>query len=203
MDKKKTLEKLKKKMSSDKNLPLREAARNLVFGEGNPNARAMFIGEGPGYWEDQKGRPFVGNAGILLNYLLQSIKLPRESVYITNIIHYRPPNNRDPSQTEISAFEPYLDEIIKIVDPKVVVTLGRFSMAKFLPNSKISAIHGKHRVVNWGGKEIIVIPMYHPAAALRNSEIKRQAINDFKVITEIFKKRKREEKTNIKQMELI
>src|SRR3989344_5465547 len=105
MDKSSELENLKKRMQKDKSLPLREGATNLVFGEGDPDAKVMFIGEGPGFWEDKKGRPFVGNAGALLNHLLQSIKLPREKVFITNIVHYRPPENRDPEATEISAFQ--------------------------------------------------------------------------------------------------
>lgn len=202
MDKEETLKKLKNKMSSDKKLPLRKNAQNLVFGEGSAEAEIMFIGEGPGYWEDQKGIPFVGNAGSFLNFLLRSIKLQRENVYITNIIHYRPPKNRDPLPSEISAFKPYLDRIIEIINPKVIVTLGRFSMAKFLPGTKISAVHGKHRVVNWRGKEIVVVPMYHPAAALRNPEIKRQSINDFKIINELASEIEKSKK-KVEQIKLI
>src|SRR3972149_5231679 len=132
--KQKELDELKKKMIRDESLPLRRGAMNLVFGVGNPETKILFIGEGPGYWEDQKGEPFVGNAGKLLNSLLQSIKLPRQEVYITNIVHHRPPENRDPLPEEITAYGKYLDGIIKIIDPKMMVTLGRYSMAKFLPD---------------------------------------------------------------------
>src|SRR3972149_9594143 len=111
------LRELKKKMKEDTTLPLRKSATNLVFGEGSSDAKLFFLGEGPGYWEDQKGRPFVGNAGALLNQLLYSIKLPREEVFITNVVNYRPPENRDPLPEEISAFEPYLNKMIKIINP--------------------------------------------------------------------------------------
>lgn len=196
-DKKKNLlKKLKDKMQSDKSLPLRRGAKNLVFGEGDANAKIMFVGEGPGYWEDVKGRPFVGNAGAFLNQLLYSIKLPREEVFITNVVHFRPPNNRDPLPEELSVFKPYLDEIINIIKPRVIVTLGRFSMYKFFPGVTISTVHGKSRRVEWNGGEIVVIPMYHPAAGLRNPEIKRKTFEDFKTIPEILAKLEEEKKLN-------
>lgn len=185
MDKSKILGELKEKMRMDLALPLRDGATNLVFGDGDPNSEILFIGEGPGYWEDIKGLPFVGNAGALLNQLLAKIGIKRSDVYITNIIHYRPPENRDPLPFEINAFGKYLDEIIKIINPKVIVTLGRFSMAKFLPGVFISSTHGKEKIVEWKGKELLVIPMYHPAAALRNSEIKLKLIEDFEKIPKI------------------
>jgi DNA polymerase len=162
VDKNKALTELKTKMKRI-NSPLRGSATNLVFGDGDPDSEILFVGEGPGYHEDQKGIPFVGNAGMLLNQMLSLIGIPREKIYITNVIHYRPPENRDPLPTEIKAFEPYLDEIIKIIDPKVIVTLGRFSMAKFIPGVFISAVHGKPRVIDWKGKNLTVVPMYHPA----------------------------------------
>lgn len=191
---------LRKKMKADKTLPLRETANNLVFGEGNPSAKILFIGEGPGRWEDMKGRPFVGNAGSLLNQLLQSIELDRSTVFVTNTVFYRPPNNRDPLPEELSAFAKYLDEIIRIIDPKVIVTLGRYSMGKFLPNVKISAVHGKKFNVDWKGEEVVVVPMYHPAAGLRRNEIRQNLFDDFKNLQEII-----EEETKItpKQMELV
>ena len=142
-DKLTKLRELKKKMKEDMSLPLRKTAVNLVFGEGSSDAKLLFLGEGPGYWEDQKGRPFVGNAGALLNQLLYSIKLPREEVFITNVVCYRPPENRDPLPEEIAAFEPYIDEMIEVIKPKVIVTLGRFSMAKFIPGVKITVVHGQ------------------------------------------------------------
>ena len=198
--KQKTLDKLKEKMSRDEALPLRKGATNLVFGEGNPDAKVMFIGEGPGYWEDQKGRPFVGNAGAFLNQLLQSIKLPREHVFITNVVNYRPPGNRDPLPEEIAAFSPYIDKMIEIIKPKVMVTLGRFSMAKFLPGVKISNVHGKLHTVVWKGREITIVPMYHPAAGLRNGEIKRRTVEDFQKLPEILKET---DKIEVEQISLV
>jgi DNA polymerase len=183
----KKLQEIKSRMERDKTLPLRKGATNLVFGEGNPNAKIFFLGEGPGYWEDAKGRPFVGNAGALLNQLLYSIKLPRQDVFITNIICFRPPANRDPLPEEIAAFAPYIDAIITTVNPGVIVTLGRFSMAKFLPGAKISLVHGEPHGVDWKGRELTVVPMYHPAAALRSGEILRQIKADFAQLPDIIK----------------
>jgi len=193
------------KMKADKTLPLQEGATNLVFGAGNPAAEVMFIGEGPGYWEDQKGKPFVGNSGKFLDQLLHSIKLPREAVFITNVINYRPPENRDPSPEEMAAFKLYIDKMIDIIKPKIIVTLGRFSMAKFIPGVRISDVHGKEKVIDWKGRKIVIIPMYHPAAGLRNGEVKRKTIEDFSKIPDIlteFKKSKVEQ-TEVEQMELI
>ena len=204
MDKSSELENLKKRMQKDKSLPLREGATNLVFGEGDPDAKVMFIGEGPGFLEDKKGRPFVGNAGALLNHLLQSIKLPREKVFITNIVHYRPPENRDPEATEISAFQPYLDQMIKLIKPKLIVTLGRFSMAKFIPGVTISRVHGKKISLVWDGREIVVIPMYHPAAGLRRPEIKEELEKDFRKIPEVLKDLEEKDKEKqVEQMKLV
>jgi len=208
MIKKELLDELKKKMQSDLSLPLRKGATRLVFGDGDPETEILFIGEGPGYWEDQKGIPFVGNAGLFLNQLLSSINIPRDKVYITNVVHFRPPENRDPQEEEIEAFQPYLDEIIKIIAPKVIVTLGRFSMAKFLPNVRISAVHGKVHVINWNDKQVTIVPMYHPAAALRNMSVKMQEIDDFKKLPEILKKSLQEEnkpesQKPVEQMKLI
>jgi DNA polymerase len=186
--KKKKLVELKKLMDKDDSLPLKSGATNLVFGQGNAETQVMFIGEGPGYWEDKKSLPFVGNAGALLNQLLHSIELPREEVFITNVVHHRPPGNRDPLPEELSSYGKYLDKIIKTIDPKVIVTLGRFSMAKFLSGVMISAVHGKPRKIIWNEREIVVVPMYHPAAGLRNGEIKRRLFEDFKVITEVLEK---------------
>ena len=199
-EKQKALDKLKGKMNKDETLPLRKGATNLVFGEGNPDAKVMFIGEGPGYWEDQKGQPFVGNAGTFLNQLLQSIKLPREDVFITNVINYRPPENRDPLPEEIAAFSLYIDKMIEIIKPKVIVTLGRFSMAKFLPGVKISDVHGKLYTVVWKGREIAIVPMYHPAAGLRNGEIKRRTVEDFQKLPEILKEA---DKIEVEQISLV
>lgn len=184
MDKKDALAKLKKQIEEDKTLPLREGATQLVFGDGNPDSKIYFLGEAPGYWEDQKGRPFVGQAGKLLDELIASIGLERADVYISNVVRFRPPENRDPTDEEIAAFAPYVDQEITIINPKIIVTLGRFSMGKFFPGQKISQIHGKARKINWQGQEITVIPMYHPAAALRRGEVLKQLKEDFKKIPE-------------------
>ena len=210
MDKQEELDKLKKKMTSDDSLPLKKGATNLVFGVGNPETEILFIGEGPGYWEDQKAEPFVGNAGKLLDFLLLSIKVGRSDVYITNVVHHRPPENRDPSPEEIKAYGKYLDEIIGIIDPKVIVTLGRFSMGKFLPDVKISSVHGRKFVVNWSGNDKVIVPMYHPAAGLRSLEVKQQLINDFKKLPGILEevrngsgKNTVEKEKKVEQMNLI
>lgn len=200
MDKQKLLDDLKSKMLLDDSLPLKKGATTLVFGVGDPNTKILFIGEGPGYFEDQQGEPFVGRAGKLLDRGLLAIKLPRGSVYITNVVHHRPPENRDPLPEEIGAYGVYLDRMIEIIDPKVVVTLGRFSMAKFIPDVKITSIHGKVHVVNFGGKKITVVPMYHPAAALRNGEIMRRFRDDFLRLPQILSEATKPE---LKQMELI
>ncbi len=203
--KQKALSKLKEKMAADDSLPLQNKASKLVFGEGQADADIVFIGEGPGYWEDKKGIPFVGNSGSFLNYLLNSIKLSRETVFITNIVHYRPPDNRDPEPEEIAAFKPYLDKIIEIINPKIIVTLGRFSMAKFIPGVIISHIHGKPHKVYLNEKKIIVVPMYHPAAGLRRTEVKLKTIDDFKIIPSLLNEVTNKQKTtkSVKQMQLV
>ena len=182
MTKNEELTSLKKKMEEDMSLPLRSGATQLVFGEGNPDARVYFLGEGPGYHEDKLGRPFVGMAGKLLDQTLKEIGLERKNVYISNVVRFRPPENRDPEPQEIAAFQPYVDEEIRIINPEIIVTLGRFSMGKFLLNVKISAVHGKPFFVEFLGKEMLVIPMYHPAAALRRGEVLKDFKEDFKII---------------------
>lgn len=181
------LQKLKARMEKDDSLPLKKGATRLVFGVGNPDTKVLFIGEGPGYWEDQKGEPFVGNAGKLLDQVLKTIGIPREEVYITNVVHHRPPENRDPTPEEISSYGKYLDEIIATIDPKVIVTLGRYSMGKFLPGVFISSTHGKVERVNWKGGEKTIVPMYHPAAALRNGNVMFQFKSDFQKLPEIIR----------------
>lgn len=199
-EKTKELTQLKEKMKIDRSLPLRSGATNLVFGEGNPDAKLVCLGEGPGYWEDQKARPFVGNAGLLLNKLLESVGIKREEVFITNVVCFRPPNNRDPEQSEIDAFQPYIDKMIEIIKPKVVLTLGRFSMGKFIPGARITSIHGKPHEINFNGRKILVIPMYHPAAALRRADIMEQIKADFGKLPKILKEATKPE---IKQMGLL
>lgn len=146
-----------------------------VPGEGNSAARVMLIGEGPGWHEDQQGRPFVGAAGKFLNELLELAGLKREDVFITNVVKCRPPGNRDPLPDEIAACKPYLDRQIGAIDPDVVVTLGRHSMSRWFPGEKISKIHGQPR--KDGGR--LIVPMYHPAAALHQGALKAIIEEDF------------------------
>lgn len=152
-----------------------------VPGEGPGDAGIMFIGEAPGFHEDQQGRPFVGAAGKFLEELLESIGLKREDVFITNVIKCRPPGNRDPLPEEIEACKPYLDRQIDLLQPKLVVTLGRFSMARAFPKARISRIHGQPRKV--GG--VIYYPMYHPAAALHQPSLRRTVEEDMRRIPEL------------------
>jgi DNA polymerase len=169
------LHELKDKMEADNNLPLKTDDSRLVFGSGNTEAKILLIGEGPGRNENIQGLPFVGQAGKLLDKLLLLANLERKKVFITNIVHHRPPENRDPLPNEIEAYGKYLDKIIDIMKPKIIITLGRFSMAKFLPDALISQVHGKTFKV----KEFTVIPMYHPAASLRNGKILEAEKADF------------------------
>lgn len=187
MGKLEELQKLEEKMGADDSLPLKTSETNLVFGVGDADAKILFIGEGPGYWENEKKEPFVGNAGKFLDQLLRSINIPRESVYITNIVHHRPPENRDPEPAEIAAYGKYLDKMIDIINPEIIITLGRFSMGKFLPEVKISTTHGRLHRVNWKGREVAVVPMYHPAASLRNGSIMFEEKQDFLKLPEILK----------------
>jgi uracil-DNA glycosylase len=149
-----------------------------VPGEGSLSAKVLFIGEGPGFHEDRQGRPFIGPAGQFLEELLESINLRRSEVFITNVVKCRPPNNRDPLPEEIAACNDYLDRQIAALKPRVIVTLGRFSMAKFFGNEKITAIHGRARKKDG----YICIAMYHPAAALHRNELKETIREDFKKI---------------------
>lgn len=190
MNKYKKLHKLKDEMEKDESLPLKKVATKLVFGTGNTEAKILCIGEGPGHNEDLQGIPFVGQAGKLLDKLFPLAGLERKEVFITNIVHHRPPENRDPLPNEIEAYGKYLDKIIKIIDPEVVITLGRYSMAKFLPNVFISEVHGKKFDINWNGKNVLVIPMYHPAASLRNGNVLEAEKADFYQLKEILSKMK-------------
>ena len=154
---------------------LSQKRTRTVPGEGNLAADIVFIGEGPGFHEDQQGRPFVGPAGRLLEELLASIGLKREDVYITNMVKCRPPNNRDPLQGEIEACRPYLNRQLEMIRPKVVVTLGRYSFSKFFPGEQIGKARGVPR--RWNG--LTVYPTYHPAAALRNGSLRSTLEQDF------------------------
>ena len=156
---------MKAEIEKDSLLPLQES--HLVFGEGNPNCDILFIGEAPGFHENEQKRPFVGRSGQLLTKLIEAIGWKREDVYITNIVKRRPPENRDPSPEEIEAYKPYLTRQIEILNPKIIAPLGRFSMNYFLPNAKISRDQGK---IFWWGERLIM-PIYHPAAALRSTSV--------------------------------
>lgn len=159
--------------------PLYKTAHRGVPGEGDPDSKIMFIGEGPGYHEDQQGRPFVGAAGKLLDQSLAAIGLTREQVFIANVVKHRPPENRDPEPGEIGACQPYLDDQIRIIQPRLIATLGRFSMNKFLPGVYISQVHGQARFVDFLGKKYTVLPLYHPAAALRSGQMMASFREDF------------------------
>jgi DNA polymerase len=158
--------------------PLHKSASRAVPGEGPPDAAIMFIGEAPGHQEDRQGRPFVGPAGQLLNELLGRIGLRREDVFIANMVKHRPPGNRDPEPDEIAACKPYLDRQIELVNPRVIVTLGRFAMERFMPGAKISQVHGQPRQI--GGRTYV--PVLHPAAALHNTSWRPLLEGDFEAL---------------------
>jgi len=155
-----------------------------VPGEGPEQIDVMFVGEGPGFHENQQGRPFVGAAGVFLGELLQSIGLSRDKVFITNVVKCRPPGNRDPLPEEIKACRAYLDRQIELLRPKVIVTLGRYSMARAFPNERISRIHGQPKKI----EGIVFVPMYHPAAALHQPSLRHTIEEDFKKLPEILRK---------------
>ena len=154
---------------------LHYSRKNAVPGEGPANAEIMFIGEGPGFHENEQGRPFVGAAGKLLDELLNKIGMQRSDVFITNIVKCRPPDNRDPEQEEVESCDSYLERQIQAINPKVIVTLGRYSMARFLPNVKISVIHGQAMKV----RDRLIVPMYHPAAGLHQRSLMSAIEDDF------------------------
>ena len=179
MDKKQELLQIKLDMEADKYLPLISKPQYIIPGYWNSDAEIVFIGEAGGYNESVQRKPFVGQAGKLLDKLLELSDIKREDVYITNMVKTRPPNNRDPLPDELKSYENYLDRELKVIKPKVIITLGRFSMAKFLPNVFISGVHGKKYEVLFDNRKIIVVPMYHPAASLRNGSILEQEKKDF------------------------
>ena len=151
-----------------------------VPGDGDPSTEVVLVGEGPGFNEDRQGRPFVGRAGDLLVRLLGSIGWRREDVFITNVVKCRPPDNRDPEADEIAACEPYLRRQLEVLDPAVIVTLGRHSMGRFMPGARISQAHGTMRPADpaSGAPDALVFAMYHPAAALRTPAIERESYDD-------------------------
>jgi uracil-DNA glycosylase len=183
--KQKQLDEIKDKIIKNKVCPeLAEGATQLVFADGNADADLVFIGEAPGKNEDLQGKPFVGAAGKFLDEMLAMIGLKRSDIYITNIVKYRPPNNRDPYPEEKSAFLPYLESQLEVIQPKLVVTLGRHSLNCFLPDLQISACHGQPKRF----KDRVYLPLFHPAAALYNSAMRQTLIDDFALIPAILKK---------------
>jgi uracil-DNA glycosylase family 4 len=180
-----SLDELKEKIISDNVcLELAATATQLVFGDGDMNAEIVFIGEAPGKNEDLQGIPFVGAAGKFLNEMLEMIGLERKDVYITNIVKYRPPDNRDPLPEEKEAFLPYLQAQLEIIQPVIVVTLGRHSLNCFLPDLQISQVHGQPK--RYKGQ--VYLPLFHPAAALYNGSMRQTLIDDFALIPTIIQK---------------
>jgi DNA polymerase len=159
---------------------LSQTRTHAVPGEGHPDTEVVFVGEGPGQTEDQQGRPFVGRAGDLLVKLLSTLGWRRQEVFITNIVKCRPPGNRDPEPDEIAACAPYLQRQLEVLDPAVVATLGRFSMAHFRPGERITQIHGTAvpAPIETGARAALAYALYHPAAALRSTEVERQSYDD-------------------------
>lgn len=190
------LEAIRQQIISDQVAPeLAKQAANMVFGEGNPDAAVVFIGEAPGKFEDQTGRPFVGAAGKFLDEMLGMIGMKRSDIYITNIVKYRPPNNRDPLPEEKKAFLPYLQAQLEVIQPKIVATLGRHSMNCFLPDLQISKVHGEPKRIRIQMKEhsdetleLVILPLFHPAAALYNGGMRQTLIDDFSRLPQILEK---------------
>lgn len=164
-----------------------KAQAQLVFGSGNPEAEVVLIGEAPGKQEDIQRVPFVGAAGKFLNTMLESVQLNRDDVYITNIVKYRPPDNRDPLKSEKVAFIPYLERELRIIKPKLVITLGRHSMEYFIPDETIGEIHGQPRRVQFGAESLVVMPLYHPSAAAYNPKLRPTLLEDFQKVPQVIK----------------
>lgn len=194
---KKELEQLKSDILNQNVCPeLAQAATQLVMGDGNVQADVVFIGEAPGKNEDLQGKPFVGAAGRFLDEMLEAAGLVRSDVYITNIVKYRPPGNRDPKPDEKKAFWPYLVKELQIIRPGIVVTLGRHSMEYFLPSERITQIHGKPKRVQFGEMTLVIMPLYHPAAALYNGGLRQTLLEDFATIPRVQELIREESKEN-------
>jgi DNA polymerase len=175
---------LYKEVSKCTRCPLHETRTKAVFGAGNADADLMFVGEAPGAEEDRQGLPFVGRAGGLLNELLVEIGLSREDVFICNVLKSRPPDNRDPQPTEIAACEPYLFEQVRLIQPRVVCTLGNFATKLLTGNpAGITRVRGTPQTHDLGGRTVYLLPLFHPAAALRTPAVKEQLRGDFATIT--------------------
>jgi DNA polymerase len=177
------LQKVAEEVTVCEKCSLHHSREKGVPGEGPSDADIMLIGEGPGFHENMQGKPFVGAAGDLLVELLNTIGMNREQVFITNVVKCRPPGNRDPSPEELKACSSYLERQIQAINPKVIVTLGRFSMARFIPHAKISEIHGQPIQV----KGTLVVPFYHPAAALHRPSLRLTVEEDFSLLPDLIK----------------
>jgi len=178
-----TLTQIASEVSACTNCALHHSRKQAVPGEGPARAEIMFIGEGPGFHENEQGRPFVGAAGQFLDQLLQQAGVTRGEVWIGNVVKCRPPGNRDPLPEELAACDVYLEQQIAAINPSIIVTLGRFSMNKFMPGAKISQVHGQMRKVG----ERYVIAMFHPAAALHQASLKPAILADFGKLPELLK----------------
>jgi len=162
-------------------------ANRLVMGDGDTDADIMFIGEAPGKKEDETGLPFVGASGKFLDQMLAAAGMQRPDVFITSIVKYRPPNNRDPSVAEKAAFLPYLLRQIEVIQPKIIVPLGRHGMEFFLPGVTIGQIHGQPQTMTLDDREVVIMPLYHPAAALYNAKLRQTLIDDFLKVPELLR----------------
>ncbi len=197
MNKKQELENLHKKWMEECQCELKKTATQAVPGVGNAEAEIVFIGEAPGKKEDELGQPFVGAAGKFLNEMLELIDLKREDIYITNIVKYRPPNNRDPNPKEKSACRAWLLEELKIISPKLIIFLGRHAMNNFFPDLQISGAHGKLLIKSFKGMSTkYFFPLYHPAAALYDGSMRDILKEDFVKIPKVLKEINKREKTN-------
>ncbi|HKJ37186.1 MAG TPA: uracil-DNA glycosylase [Anaerolineales bacterium] len=181
MNNEETLARIAQEVSVCTNCTLHKTRKKAVSGDGPANAEIMFIGEGPGFHENEQGRPFVGAAGKFLDQLLAQAGVTRGEVFITNVVKCRPPENRDPQPKELESCDLYLERQIEAINPSIIVTLGRFSMSKFMKGAKISQVHGEMRKVG----ERYVIAMFHPAAALHQAALKPTILADFAKLPEL------------------
>lgn len=198
LDKQQALEDLNAKMAAECECGLKSQAKHVVPGDGSASAKLLFIGEAPGKNEDEQGIPFIGAAGKFLSEMLASINLKREDIYITNVVKYRPPNNRDPLPEEVVACWPWLQLQVELIDPELIILLGRHAMERFLPGMKISEVHGKvfrRHLPDLGNRHFYTL--YHPAAALYNGGMRSTLMEDFQRIPKVLKKIKEERKNQV------